>query len=254
MNKTLPLILGLGIFLAFTVSPMAAQDQKKSTVSITITEGDKVTVDTTLELKEGQDPEMIKKIVSHLAGEDIDAHQSKSMSHAGIAMIHSDDDVVWHAGKGGDFEYHFGDFGIDIDSIKEAHKGEKILVMKDEDGEFTVKELGEDDEGEKILKLKDQHVVIMTEEGDEEGETTVIVKSMKPGEEMEMEKTVNVLVTTGEDGEGSEENVDIYIIKEGGKDVKVVKKQIKVEIDDEGEKEPAKSEMQNSENKVKKEK
>ena len=118
MKKPLLLLTGLGVFLFFSLNHLSAQDKKPAKVTITITEDDKVTTDTTFELKEGQDPEMIKKIVSKIAGEDIKINISKSMSHSTIAMIHSDDDVEWHAKKSGDFEYHFGDLGMDLDSIK----------------------------------------------------------------------------------------------------------------------------------------
>ena len=97
MKKTLLLLLGLGVFLFFSLNSLSAQDKKSTKITITITEDDKVTTDTTFELSDGQDPEMIKKIVSHLAGEDVHMNISKSMSHSKIGMIYSDDDVVWNA-------------------------------------------------------------------------------------------------------------------------------------------------------------
>ena len=69
MKKFLPL-LSFGILLAFSVCQLSAQDEKLSKVTITITENNKVTTATTFELKEGQDPEMIKTIVTQLSGDD----------------------------------------------------------------------------------------------------------------------------------------------------------------------------------------
>jgi hypothetical protein len=193
MRKTLLLLLTLGVFLSFTVHPLAAQDEKKTTLTIVIEEDDEVTVDTSFELKEGQDPEMIKKVVSHLAGEDIHMKISKGKPHG----------------------------------------GKKVLVLKEDNGDFTVRELGEDEDCKHTVEMKDHHMVIVTEEGDEEGETKVIVKSTGE-DEGDMEKLINVYVTTDEeDCEGKEENVDIYVIKKGDKDVKVVKKKVKVEIEEE---------------------
>ena len=141
MKKMLLISLGLGVFLSVSLNHLKAQDKKPTTVSITITEDDKVTTDTTFELSEGQDPEMIKKIVSHIAGEDIQMNISKNMTHSMMGMEFSDEDVV--SNKGSNFNVHFDDLGIDLDSIKEAHGGQKVMVLKDEDGTLTVKELGE---------------------------------------------------------------------------------------------------------------
>jgi len=276
MKKALFLILGLGIFLSFSVSHLAAQEKKTSKVSITITKDDVVTVDTTFELKEGQDPEMIKKIVSHLAGEDIHMKISKDKSHSDFAWVHADDDVAWHAKKDEGFEYHFGDIGIDLDSLKEAMGGKKMMVIKDDNGNFTIKELGDDMEMEEfhfehshkgdmhekhgnvmifsgdedcdhVVKMKDHHMVIVTEEGEEDGETRVIVKTIGD-DEKGMEKYINVYVTTDEDCEGVEEEVDVYVVKKGDKNVKVVKKKVKVEIEEEDEE----NDGEESEKKVKK--
>jgi hypothetical protein len=244
MKKNLLILLSTGILLALPTLYAQAQDKKPVTISITITEDDEVTTDTTIELKNGHDAEMIKKIVTHMTGEDIDMEHFMSMSHSKVEMIHADEDMVWHNKEGGDFEFHFDDLGIDLDSIKEAHGGQKIMVMKDGEGSFTVKELGEgdddmilhkdnsngkhktvtiimddDEEGDHIIKSQDHHIMIMSDEEDDDGK----------------EKTINVFVTTDENSEGEEENVEVYVIKNGDKDIKVIEKKIKVkvEVDDE---------------------
>lgn len=268
--------MGLGVFLFVSLNHLAAQDKKPTTVTITITEDDKVTTDTTFELKEGQDSEMMKKMISDITGEDIHMNMSKSMSHSKVAMIHTDDDVVWHAQKGGDFEYHFDDLGINLDSIKEAHGGQKVMVMKDEDGNFTIRELGEgedhimlhegdlhgkhsnvmifsgDGDCEEIIKSMDHNVMIMTEDGDEEGKTKVIVKTILMDGDKEGETTMDVWVSSDEDSEG-EEDVEVYVIKKGDKDVKIVQKKVKVEIEQENG-DTGGNEGQETEKKVKKKK
>jgi hypothetical protein len=46
--------------------------------------------------------------------------------HKELAWIHAYNDNVWHAKS--------MDMGIDLDSIKEAHGGGKVMVFKDEMG------------------------------------------------------------------------------------------------------------------------
>jgi hypothetical protein len=52
---------GILMILFVVYQQSSAQDKKSSRVRITITENDRVTSDTTFELKEGQDPEMISE-------------------------------------------------------------------------------------------------------------------------------------------------------------------------------------------------
>ena len=130
MKKNLLILLSTGVLLALPTLYAQAQDKKPVTISITITEDDEVTTDTTIELKNGHDAEMIKKIVTHMTGEDIDMEHSMSMSHSKVEMIHADEDMVWHNKESGDFEFHFDDLGIDLDSIKKAHSaGVKAIIQ-----------------------------------------------------------------------------------------------------------------------------
>jgi hypothetical protein len=221
-------VLFLAMITSIQQSP--AQDEKTSTVHITITEDGKVSTDTSFELKEGQDPEMIKKMVEHLAGGQ--AH-GKHISHD-VHLRHCDDSkMIWIGSDGDCLHGKHMVTGINIDSIKEAHPDAKILVIKKKDGEITVKELDDEDE----LQLEEHFHV----KGDENSEHKVIIHSDEEDCKGK-EKKIKVIVEGGEDlewtSEGKDENTEVYIIKEGDKDVKVIKKKITVEIEDEeGEKE-----------------
>ena len=127
MKKILPLLISLVIPLAFSAMQLSAQDEKPMKVTITITEDEKVTTDTTFEIKEGQDPDMIHEIVSQVTGEDFPHEHSGSGTHKKMIMVHSDEDVEVHSEKG-HYEYRFGD---------------DIYIMKNEDGNVTVMEAGE---------------------------------------------------------------------------------------------------------------
>ena len=191
MKKNLLVLLSTGLLLVLPQIHTQAQDEKLVSLSITITEDGEVTTDTTIELKNGHDAEMIKKIVTHMTGEDIDMDHSMSMSHSKVKVIHADEDMVWHSKKDGDFEFHFDDLGIDLDSVKKAHGGQKIIVMKDGEG--------------------DDHMVL------HEDETHGKHKSVR--------------IIIDDDEEGEEEDVEVYVIKKGDKDVKVIERKIRVEVE-----------------------
>lgn len=258
----LHLIIGTFLIMLFGFQQTMAQEKKASKVHITITEGEEVTTDTTFELKEGQDPEMIKKIISHMAGDDLHkVHVSKDvhMSHSGdkeMVWVSSGDDKVWDAKHGME--------KINLDSIKEAHKDAKVLVVKNKNGEITVKELDDDDDihfdddhgehhemmyleaGEdgKVVHIKKmksgKKVMMISEDGDVHKEHKVIILT-EEGDCEGKEKKIEIIVHGDEDmewvekGEG-DENVDVYVIKkDDGEEVKVVKKKIRVEIEKEDE-------------------
>jgi len=209
-----------------------AQEDESTSVHITIKEDGKVTTDTTFELKEGQDPDMVKKMVQHMVSGDekmikkeviIMQKGDADCEHSELAWVHSDDDDIWHVKS--------MDMGINMDSIKEAHGGEKVMVFKDEDGNITVKELGDDEEHEMHFHHEghgDHEIMII--ESDEDGEKVNIKKIKKGSGNM-------MIISEDEHNEWTEddgENVEVYVIKKGDKNVKVVKK-VTVEIEDESE-------------------
>ena len=223
------------LFMA-TTNTARAQEDESTTVTITIKEDGKVTTDTTFELKEGEDPDMVKKMVQLLAGGDekmmkkeviIMQKGDDDCEHKSLAWVHvdSEDDDVWHVKTEG--------FEIDLDSIKEAHGGAKVMVFKDEDGNFTVKELGEDEGHVMHLEHKghgDHEIMII--ESDEDGEKVNIKKIKKGGDHVMIVTEDEHVEWTDEDGE----NVKVYVIEKGdGEDVKVIKKRIKVEVEDESD-------------------
>ena len=147
--------------------------------------------------------------------------------HKALAWVHvdKDDDDVWHVKS--------GEFGVNLDSIKEAHGGAKVMVFKDEDGNITVKELDEEIDHTKHLEHKghgDHEIMII--ESDEDGEKINIKKIKKGGDHMMIISEDEHVEWTDEDGE----NVKVYVIeKSDGEDVKVVKKRIRVEVEDESD-------------------
>ena len=232
MKRTflLTTLIPILILMALT-SRSLAQDDKQTTVRITIQEGGKVTIDTTFELKKGQDPDMVKEMVQHLVG------GGKKMEHEVIIMREGDDGCEHHelawVNEDNDDHWHTAseELGINLDSIKKAHAGEKVLVFKDEKGHVTVKELGEDDDHEMHLKHDgegDHEIMII--ESDEDGEHIKIKKmKAKGGSHM-------MVISDDEDVEWTEgdDDVNVCVIKKGDKDIKVVKK-VTVEIEDESE-------------------
>jgi len=224
--------LAVCLIIFAATNQVFAQEDESTSVHITIKEDGKVTTDTTFELKEGQDPDMVKKMVQHMVGGDekmmkkeviIMQKGDDDCEHNEIAWVHSDGDDIWHVKS--------MDMGINMDSIKEAHGGGKVMVFKDEDGNITVKELGDDEEHEMHFNHEghgDHEIMII--ESDEDGEKVKIKKMKKGSGNMMIISEDEHMEWTEDDGE----NVEVYVIKKGDKNVKVVKK-VTVEIEDESE-------------------
>jgi hypothetical protein len=215
-----------------STSQAFAQEDESTSVHITIKEDGKVTTDTTFELKEGQDPDMVKKMVQHMVGGDekmmkkeviIIQKGDDDCEHNELAWVYADSDDAWNVKS--------MDMGINLDSIKEAHGGEKVMVFKDKDGNITVKELGDDEEHEMHFNHEGHgdHEIMIIESG-EDGEKVQIKKMKKGSGHMMIISEDEHMEWTEEDGE----NVEVYVIKKGDKDMKVVKK-VTVEIEDESE-------------------
>jgi hypothetical protein len=219
------------LILMAPTSRSLAQDEEKTTVRITIQKDGLVTTDTTFELKAGQDPDMVKEIVRHLAGD------GKKMEKEVIILREGDDEcehhgLAWVYEVNDDHGHITGEeLGVNLDSIKEAHGGERVLVFKDKDGNVMVKELGKDDDHEMHLKHGgegDHEIMII--ESDEEGEN-IKVKKMKTKGGGHM-----MILSDDEDMEWMEgdDDVNVVVIKKGDKDIKIVKK-VTVEIEDESD-------------------
>lgn len=255
-------LLQLSILLALVMTigfqKGYAQDKKKSKVHITITEDDKVTTDTTFELSEDQDPEMIKKMVQTMATEDLETiHVIKEMhadhdgDHKMVWISEDSEHNTWTA------EEMMGD--INLDSIKEAHGGGKVMVMKNDEGEITVKELDDDE----VIHMEDgkhgKHGEMMFIEEGEDGEIIHIKKMKKGGDVMMIhehgdgeEKEIKVIVHADSDTEWEGKEKNIKVIVEGdedGEEVKVVKKKVKVEVEVEEEEDEVKDKKKNKKKK-----
>jgi uncharacterized protein YrzB (UPF0473 family) len=137
------------------------------------------------------------------------------------------------------------ELGINLDSLKEAHSGARMMVMKDENGKITVRECddqaawvseehecehggktyqiivtdegqpGENEEmyilktadGKKVKVISEKTVVISTTDEDEDGQVKVIVVG-DDGEKTEKNVTVTVKVLD-EDREDARDNRDV---------------------------------------------
>jgi hypothetical protein len=234
MKKLLLLgALAVCLFIMASTNQTIAQEDESTTVHITVKEDGKVTTDTTFELKEGQDPDMVKEMVQHMVGGDekmmkkevIVMHKGDDdCDHKEFSWVYADGDDVWHVKT--------NEMGINLDSIKEAHGGAKVMVFKDEDGNITVKELGEDEDHEMYFKHEGHgdHEIIIIESG-EDGEKVKIKKMKTGGGHMMIISDDEHMEWTEEDGE----NVEVYVIKKGDDDVKVVKKRIEVEVEEDAD-------------------
>ena len=111
-----------------------AQEEESTTVQITIKEDGKVTTDTTFELKEGQDHDMVKKMVQHMAGGD-----EKMMKKGGgnMMIISEEEHVEWTEEDGENVEVYV---------IKKGDKDVKVVKkvtveIEDESEEDVEKEV-----------------------------------------------------------------------------------------------------------------
>ena len=205
-KQLLHLSLGISLILLFGSQQAMAQDKKSSKIHITITENDKVTTDTTFELKEGQDPEMIKKVISHLSGEGLhemhmsqDVHVSRDVhkSHGGQKEMGEDEDyemffegdehgkhhkmMFIESGDKGEKTIIIHTQGDDCDG--KEHKI-KVIVHSDDDMEWTEKD-GENVEvyvikkGDKDVKVVKEIRVVIKQEDDAETQTETKEKKKK---------------------------------------------------------------------------
>ena len=230
MKKNVPAIL-LFILALVIVSwnPVDGQDKKTGKITLQIEEDGKTVVDTVFDLKEGQDPEHIKKMISSMTGEDVMIFSGKSgeltelsfgedgdetvlhMKHSmtdrdsnkvlhkdQMVMVYSDDDGNFTAKEMKEKMHLHHDIGIDLDSLKEAFGGGPVMVMKDEDGNITAKKL----EGDEELKW--------VTEDEEDGH-----------------RKVEIIISSDDDGEDE----DVYIIKTKDGHTKVKTMNIKIEVE-----------------------
>jgi hypothetical protein len=162
----LPCSLAVCIFITVSINQATAQEDEPTTVHITIKEDGKVTTDTTFELKEGQDPDMVKKMVEHLAGGD-------------AKMKKEDEDHEMHFIHEGEGDHELMIIESDEDGekihIKKMKKGSghMMIISDDEHVEWTE---GDDDVNLYVIKKGDKDVKVVkkvTVEVEDESEKEV---------------------------------------------------------------------------------
>ena len=246
-----------------------AQENKTGKVILKIEKEGKTVIDTVFDLKEGQDPKELTETISRIAGEDVLLFTGESGKQDIIIMKKHDGDMKWHMEhmemdsahkectekkvmfflEGEGQETHdckmIHEMGIDIDSLREAHNGAKVMVMKDDEGNITTKvfekdvewvsEENEGEHGEKTYKI------IITDEGQPEEDEEVYILKTEDGKKVKVitEKSV-VVSSAGEDEEGTVKV--IFIGDDDEKEGKNVKVTVKVLNDDEDENKAVKKE------------
>ncbi len=133
MKKSLfPCSLLVCLLLTVASNRAMAQEDEPATIHITVKEGGKVTTDTTFTLKEGQDPELIEKLVSHLTGGDAKTGQKE------VIIIQKGDDEL--------LEWTEDDDDLNVYVIKKGDKEVKVVKkvtvqVEDESGKEMEKEV-----------------------------------------------------------------------------------------------------------------
>lgn len=277
-NLYLKMMLILAV-LIFTLTGSLAQEKKTGNVILKIEEDGKTIIDTIFDLREGQDPEQLTKVISQLAGEEVIVFTHKTDGHNVMVINKDDDDFVWHMkhpdadshrtkhaekkimvfveGEGDSLTHKCTtpDIGIDIDSLRAAHGCAKVMVMKDEEGNFTTKmfddeiewvsENKECDHGDKTYKI-----IITDEEQSGEDEEVYILKT-DDGKKVKVITEKSVVVSTA----GKDEEGPVKVIVISGDDEKAeknVKVTVKVLDEDEGDMEKGNDKKVKEEGKKKK--
>jgi hypothetical protein len=212
-------LLSITACLVFSIQS-SAQETKGDKITVQITRDGKVVTDTSFQLKEGQDPEVVKKVISHVVDGDIKVISGKE-GHQKMVWVTSHaeeiemDSIMKHEEKVMVFEGEPG----------EHHH--KVVVRKKSPGEETVwvssgdaLEISEEEgEGSKII--------IITKKGDRDPEVKRIKVIVEGDDDVEIMEDEDLDWIEGEDFEWIEEknadHLDVYIIKEDD-GTKIIKK------------------------------
>jgi hypothetical protein len=192
-----------------------AQETKGDKVTVQITKDGKVVTDTSFQLKEGQDPEAVKRVISHVLEGDIQVISGKE-GHQKMVWVTS----------------HAEDIDVNMDSTMKHE--EKVMIFQGDPGEDHHKVMvRKGSAGEETVVVSEgSKIIIITEKGDKESEGHQ--KQIK----VIVEGNDDVEILDNEDLEWVEEedadNVDVYIIKkdDGTKVVKKMKVEVKVDKED----------------------
>jgi hypothetical protein len=222
MKKLLLLSLLVITTCIILSSQSSAQETKGDKVTVQITKDGKVVTDTSFQLKEGQDPEAVKRVISHVLEGDIQVISGKEGHQKMVWVTSEDDKHMWHA----------EDIDVNMDSTMKHE--EKVMIFKGDPGddhhEVIVRKVSPDEET--VVVSEGSKIIIITEKGDKESEGHQ--KQIK----VIVEGNDDVEILDNEDLEWVEEedadNVDVYVIKkdDGTKVVKKMKVEVKVDEED----------------------
>jgi len=146
-------------------SGLFAQDTKGDKVTVQITREGKVISDTTFQLKEGQDPEAVKKVIGHVLEGDLQVITEKEGHQKMVWVTSEDDKQMWHA----------EDVDVRMDSV--GRHEEKVMVFKgDHPGEMHHKVIVTKEPGgaETITVISGDELEISEEEGEDNVEVYII--------------------------------------------------------------------------------
>jgi len=240
------------VFCLIPVNRAGAQKTDGDKVTIQITKDGKIVTDTTIQLKEGQDPEAVKKVIGHVLEGDIQAISGKEGDQKMVWVTSHDDKHTWSA----------EDIDVNMDTCTK-HKEMVMIHRGDNPGEVHKKVIikkvpeGEESEGTVIEEtvIVDSGDEIEISEGGQDDSKVIIVTEKGDKESSPHQKKIKVYVTEGDgdveilDNEDLQmqkdqdaDSVDVYIIKsdDGTKVIKKMKKvDVKVEVEDEGNIQPA---------------
>jgi hypothetical protein len=180
----------------------SAQVTNGDKVTVQITKDGKVITDTVFQLKEGQDPDAVKKVIGRILEGDIQVISGKEGHQKMVWVTKDDDKHMWDAEE----------MEMDMDSVVK-HEG-KVMVLDGGSGEGS-KIIIIEEKGHKDCEDHPKHVKVYVE-GDNDME-----------------------ILNDEDFEWVEkdaDNVDVYVIKkdDGTEVVKTVK--VEVKVDEENDK------------------
>jgi hypothetical protein len=214
----------MGVIVSIIFSGQSSAQNDK--ISIQITRDGKVVTDTSFRLKEGQDPEAVKKVISNVLDGDIQVISGKEGRQEMVWVTSHSEDIDVKMDSVMKHEEKVMVFGEDPGEdhhkviVRKGSADEETVVVRSED-EFEISE--EEDEGSKII--------IITEKGDKESEghqkqIKVIVKGDNDVEILDDEDLEWV-------EEGDADNIDVYVIKkdDGSEVVKKMKVEVKVDED-----------------------
>jgi hypothetical protein len=215
------------------VNQAQAQKTGGDKIIVQVTKDGKIISDTTFLLKEGQDPEAVKRVIGHVLEGDINVISGKEGHQKMVWITSGDEENIWHAEE----------IDVDLDTVME-HEGKVMVHKGNHPGEIhkevIVKHGPEGKESEETIVVGKVDAIEISE-GDEEGSKVIVITEKGDKESDVHQKTIKVIVEGNDDveilndedleliKEDSSDNVDVYVIKKDD-GTQVVRKVKKVEV------------------------